>query len=513
MNVPQPPNDLVIPEGDLRFPARRKLLQTAAALALLTALTGCHFRKVGPNYTAPPPVAMVPNLPFKEPLPPGFVVDGWTTGKPSDGTLKGDWWTMFNDDTLNKLEPQIDTANQTLAGAQQNFEAARFQIGFARSSQAPAIGVSPTVSITRESVYQPYFNPNNVYSQSNGRPEFDLPFDINYEVDLWGRIRRGITQAKEDAQAASADLENVRLSLHAELAMDYFGLRTADAQEAVIDDSIAVYEQAGKLVKDRYDGGVAPLSDYTQALTQLEQARVQRTDLDVQRTQYEHAIAVLIGKPPAELTIVPAPVEPALPNIPGQLPAQLLERRPDIATEERRVAAANEAIGIAEAAFYPTFSISGNGGFIGDSLINWFTYPARFYAVGPQLSQTLFDFGRRRATRDITTAQYDQTIADYRQTALTAFQQVEDNLAALRILATESAQQQAATRAAVQSRDLFQIRYEGGVDTFLQVVTYQTAALNNQRNEIVIKQRQLDASVLLIKALGGGWTTAQLPKL
>ena len=298
--------------------------------------------------------------------------------------------------------------------------------------------------------------------------------------------------------------------------MDYFALRSTDAQESLLDSTIQVYQQAVQLTQDRYQGGVSPYSDLTQAQTQLQSARVQRTDLEQQRAQYEHAIAVLIGKAPAELTIPPtSPMlkAPDLPNIPGALPSQLLERRPDIAADERRVAAANEQIGIAEAAYYPTLTISGSGGLIGNSLVNWFTFPARFFAVGPQLSQVLYDRGRRRSLKDLSIAQYDETVANYRQTTLTAFQQVEDNLAALRVLQSEADQQREATAAAKASQNLFQIRYEGGVDTFLQVVTYQTAALNNQRNEIVIMQRRLDASVLLIKALGGGWNTTQLPKM
>jgi NodT family efflux transporter outer membrane factor (OMF) lipoprotein len=271
-----------------------------------------------------------------------------------------------------------------------------------------------------------------------------------------------------------------------------------------------------QLTQDRYEGGAAPQSDLAQARTQLDQARVQRTDIEVERTQYEHAIAVLIGKPPAELTLPAIPLDQAsqvMPDIPGAMPAALLERRPDIAGNERRMASANEQIGIAQAAFYPTLSLSAIAGFQGTSALNWFNWPSRFWAVGPGLSQTLFDAGRRRATKNITVANYDSTVADYRQTVLTAFQQVEDNLAALRVLENEARQQREATASAEQSLDLFQTRYEGGVDTYLQVVTWQTAALNNQRNDLDILQRRLDASVLLVKALGGGWDTTQMPRM
>ena len=483
-------------------------LLLTASLAMLI-VTGC---KVGPNYKTPAAV-LAPGLPntFKEAAPPGF--SGWKVGEPADARLKGDWWTDFNDPQLNELEPQVSTANQTLAAAEANFRAARAQIGYQRSFQAPTVGVAPSPGFLRYSENQPYFN---TALTRNGVGDLSLPFDLNYEVDLWGRIRREVAQARADAEAAAADLENARLSLQAELALDYFNLRSADAQETLLDSTIQIYEQALQLVQDRYNGGVAPLSDVTQSRTQLQQARVQRVDLEQQRQQYEHAIAVLIGKPPAALTIAgtsPRLKTPDLPNVPGVLPATLLERRPDIAGEERRMAAANESIGIAQAAYYPTLSLNAQAGFIGTSIFNWFTWPSRFFAVGPAFNETLFDHGRRNAVRTISTAQYDETVANYRQTTLTAFQQVEDNLVALRVLTNEAEEQRNATAAAQQSVDLFNVRYQGGVDTYLQVVTYQTALLNNQRNEIVIMQRRLDATVLLIKALGGGWDRTQLPKV
>jgi NodT family efflux transporter outer membrane factor (OMF) lipoprotein len=466
---------------------------------------------VGPNYKTPPAI-MAPA--FKETTPASFAEnDGWKPGQPSDYKLKGDWWTLFQDAQLNQLETQVDTANQTLKTAEANFRAARAQIGFARSNEAPTIGVGPSISTVRDSANEPYFSHALA---NNGGGNFTLPVDLNYEIDLWGRIRRGLTSAREQAQASDADLETARLSLHAELAIDYFGLRAADAQEKLLDDTVTAYESAVQLTQDRFEGGAAPQSDLAEAKTQLDQARVQRTDIEVQRTQFEHAIAVLIGKPPAELTLPPLPLVQAsqvIPDIPGAMPADLLERRPDIAANERRMASANEQIGIAQAAFYPTLSLSAIAGFQGTSAANWFNWPSRFWAVGPELSQTLFDAGRRRATKNISVDQYDATVADYRQTVLTAFQQVEDNLAALRVLETEAQQQREATASAEQSLDLFQTRYEGGVDTYLQVVTWQTAALNNQRNDLDILQRRMDASVLLIKALGGGWDTTQIRRM
>ena len=476
--------------------------------AVLLPLSGCM---VGPKYKTPPAV-IAPA--FKEAPPASYAAhDGWKPGQPSDTKLKGDWWTMFDDPQLNTLEEQVDTANQTLRVAEANFRTARAQIGYSRSFEAPTIGIGPSVGSVRDSTNQPYFSSTKA---NNGTGNFILPVDLSYEIDLWGRIRRGVASAREQAQAADADLESVRLSLHAELAMDYFGLRDADAQIKLLDDTVKAYQQALQLTQDRFEGGAAPQSDVTQAQTQLDQAQVQRTDLGVQRMQYEHAIAVLVGKPPAELTLPPLPLNlqaPAIPQIPVAMPSALLERRPDIAADERRMASANEQIGIAEAAYYPTLSLSGSAGFQGTSILNWFTWPSRFWAVGPTFSETLFDAGRRRSAKNITLAQYDGTVANYRQTVLTAFQQVEDNLAALRILETEAQQQHETTASAEHSLDLFQTRYEGGVDTYLQVVTWQTAALNNERNDLDIMQRRLDASVLLIKALGGGWNTTKLPHM
>jgi NodT family efflux transporter outer membrane factor (OMF) lipoprotein len=484
----------------------KRMIGKGAASVMLLTLAGCM---VGPTYKTPNAI-LAPA--FKETPPASYTAqDGWKPGEPSDAQLKGDWWTMFDDQQLNALEVQVDGANQSIKSAEANFRAARAQIGVAKSFEAPTIGVGPGIGSVRDSANQPYFSRTLA---NNGGGNFSLPVDLNYEVDLWGRIRRGVTSAREQAQASNSDLENVRLSLHAELAMDYFGLRIDDAQTELLDDTVKAYESALQLTKDRFEGGVSPQSDVTEAQTQLDQARVQRTDLEVQRAQFEHAIAVLIGKPPAELTLTPAatgPQAPALPNIPGMVPATLLERRPDIARYERRMASANEQIGIAQAAFYPTLSISASGGFEGTSALNWFTWPSRFWAVGPSLNETIFDGGRRKSAKRITVAQYDGTVADYRQTVLTAFQQVEDNLAALRVLEHEAQQQQQATASAKQSLDLFQTRYEGGVDTYLQVVTWQTAALNNERNDLDILQRRLDASVLLIKALGGGWDTSKLP--
>jgi NodT family efflux transporter outer membrane factor (OMF) lipoprotein len=485
----------------------RSVFITSAAILLMTGLAGC---RVGPQYVRPA-APLAPE--FKESLPQNFKsVNGWKAAQPNDAALKGDWWTMFNDPQLNELETQIEPANQTLKQAEANFRAARAAVRFFRASQAPTVGVAPSLGAVRTSENQPYFNKSNA---NNGVGDFILPFDLSYEIDLWGRIRQTVTRAREQAQASDADLETARLSLHAELALDYFNLRSADAQRKLLDETVTAFQNALQLTEDRYNGGAAPLSDVTQARTQLQTAQVQATDVDIQRADFEHAIAVLIGKPPAEVDVPRTPVTvtpPLIPAIPGALPSHLLERRPDIAGDERRMAAANEQIGIAQTAFYPTVSLSAVAGFTGTSIVNWFTWPSRFFAVGTTISQTLYDHGRRQATSDIALAEYDSTVASYRQTTLNAFQQVEDNLNALHGLEIEADQQRAATASAQQSLDLFNTRYEGGVDTYLQVIVSQTALLVNERNDIDITRRRLEASVLLIKALGGGWNTSQLPQ-
>jgi NodT family efflux transporter outer membrane factor (OMF) lipoprotein len=483
-------------------------LPLAVVSFALVLLSGCM---VGPKYSRPS-APMAPA--FKEAPPASFKEDdGWKVSQPSDAQLKGDWWELFGDPQLNALEARVEGANQTLKMADANYRAARANIGFYRASEAPTIGVAPGISAVRDSANQPYLSKTIV---NNGEGNFTLPLELDYEIDLWGRIRRQVTAAREQAQASAADLANTRLSLHAEVAIDYMEVRSADAQIKLLNDTVKAYTDAVNLTRDRYEGGVSPLSDLSQARTQLDSARVLETDISVTRAQYEHAIAILIGVPPAQFTLAPTPLNldpPKMPDIPGTLPSQLLERRPDIAASERQMAAANEQIGIAQAAFYPTLSLSAVAGLQGTSALNWFSWPSRFWAVGPTFSETLFDAGRRRSVRTMASANYDGTVANYRQTTLTAFQQVEDNLAALRILEVEAQQQHESTDSAEQSLDLSQTRYEGGADTYLQVITWQTAALNNERNDIDIMRRRMEASVVLIKAVGGGWSTGQLPSL
>jgi NodT family efflux transporter outer membrane factor (OMF) lipoprotein len=477
----------------------------AGAGAAVLLLSGCM---VGPKYVKP-----------TAPLAPGFKEttdwkegEGWRIAEPEDALVRGNWWELYGDGKLNELEEQVNASNQTLKIAEANLRQARAAIRFNRAAEAPTIGTAPSISAVRDSARQPYFPASEA---NNGTGDFTLPLDLSYEIDLWGRVRRTVTASREEAQASAADLETARLSLHAEVAIDYFEIRSADAQERLLGDTVNAYSEALDLTKDRFEGGAAPKSDVAQAQTQLDAARVQATDIRVQRAQYEHALAILMGKPPAMFDLPPVPLNlepPTMPSIPVALPAQLLERRPDIAAAERRMAAANEQIGIAQAAYYPTLNLAAVAGLEGSSLLNWFSWPSRFWAVGPGLSETLFDAGRRRATSESAKAGYDSAIANYRQTVLTSFQQVEDNVVVLRVLQTESAQQHDTTEAAEETLRLFQNRYAGGVDTYLQVVTSQTTALANERNDIDIMRRQFEANVLLIKALGGGWDVSKLPQ-
>jgi NodT family efflux transporter outer membrane factor (OMF) lipoprotein len=412
---------------------------------------------------------------------------------------------------LNALEPQIAANNQDLKAADARFREARAIIRFNHASLYPTVGVAPFAGGLRESSNRPYFSVTA--NNGNGLSDIQIPVDLNYEIDVWGRVRHAVSAAREEAQASAGDRQTVLLSLEAELAVDYFEARTADAEEKLLNDTVKSYEEAYRITTNRFEGGVSPKSDVDQAQTQLEAARVQARDITLERAQFEHAIAVLLGQPPASFALTEAPLDARPPAVPPGLPSELLERRPDIASAERRVAEANDRIGIARAAFYPTISLSGSVGIEGSSFGNLFNPASFLWAIGPTLSQTVFDAGRRASVSEQANAVYDETVANYRQTTLTAFQQVEDNLAALRILNQEAEHQHQATMAAQSAEQIFNNRYVGGLDTYLQVVTAQTTALANERNDIDIMRRQMDASVLLIKALGGGWNVTDLPKL
>ena len=474
----------------------------AGVLGLL--LEGCT---VGPKYQTPT-VPMTDT--FKEATPVDYKTAGtWRPAQPSDGIGRGPWWQIFGDPQLNALEDELTVSNLNLKIEEARFRQARAVIGYQRAAEFPTISVSSTTSSLQDSSHQPYF----LIQSPPPEGELQLAFDLNYEIDLWGRIRRTVAAAREEAQATDADLETVSLSLHAELALDYIELRSADAQQRLLDDTVKAYMDALRLTRNRFAGGEAPASDVAEAQTQLDTTRVQDTDVGVMRAQYEHAIATLIGKPPAAFNLPPSPLDARPPSIPPGIPSELLQRRPDIAAAERRVAEANEQIGIAKAAYYPSLNFSALSGFLGSSAATWFSWPSLFWAVGTSLTQELFDGGRRHAQSEIARAGYDATVASYRQTTLTAFQQVEDNLAALRILRDEAQQQREAVDASENALRLFTNRYVGGEDTYLQVITGQTAELANQRNDVDILRRRMEASIRLVKALGGGWDVSSLPKL
>ena len=475
------------------------------SVALLT-LTGCM---VGPKYVKPSaPLAPA----YKEANPNEYKENSnWQVAQPADAAQRGEWWKIFGDAELNTLEPQVAANNQDLKAADARFREARALIRFNHASLYPTIGTTPFAGGLRESTNRPYFSTSS--GRGIGVGDIQIPVDLNYEVDVWGRVRRTVSAAREEAQASAGDRQTVMLSLEAELAVDYFEARSADAQEKLLNDTVQYYEEAYRITNNRFEGGVAPKSDVDQAQTQLEAARVQARDVTLQRAQFEHAIAVLLGKPPASFALTNTPLDARPPVIPPGLPSELLERRPDIAAAERRVAEANDRIGIARAAFYPTISLSGTAGIEATSFANLFNPASLLWSIGPTLSQTVFDAGRRASVSEQANASYDETVADYRQTTLTAFQQVEDNLIALRVLKQEAENQHQATLAAQSAEQIFNNRYVGGLDTYLQVVTAQTTALNNERNDIDIMRRQMDASVLLIKALGGGWNVIDLPKL
>ena len=482
----------------------RRRLSCISCAALLLLATGC---KVGPKYVKPiVPTYQAPDAyvdAYKEADP------SWKAAQPADANLRGDWWVLFNDPALSKLETLAAFQNQTLRQSEARYFEAEAQIGINRANLYPTIGTNVSAGGLRESAGRPYFSAANLNS---GVADLQLPLQLSYEADLWGRLRRNVNAAKEETQASAGDLQTALLSLQSTLAVDYFEVRSADAQAKLLADTVKDYQEALRITNNRFEGGIVAESDVFQAKTQLQSAIVQQSDVAVNRAQYEHAIAVLIGQPPNSFSLPVNPLEAIPPVIPPALPSQLLERRPDIAAAERRTAEANERVGIARAAYFPTLGFTASGGFEASSLNNFFGASNAVYALGPSLGYTFFDAGRRASISQQALAFFDEASATYKQTTLTAFQQVEDNLAALRILAEEAQQQHDATVAAQGAQKIFDNRYVGGIDTYLQVVTAQQTALVNERNDIDILRRRMDASVLLIKALGGGWSTDLLPE-
>jgi NodT family efflux transporter outer membrane factor (OMF) lipoprotein len=457
-------------------------------------LGGCT---VGPKYTKP--TTEIPTS-YKE-------IGNWKTAQPSDQAQKGNWWEIFNDPQLNALEQKLTVSNQTLRAASDRFQESRDALRATRSNLYPLVTASVTPTQNRQSRNRALRGATSPVNYS----DLIAQGDLSYEVDTWGSIRRSVASSRELAQATAADLETIRLSLHAEMAFDYLTLRGLDEQKRLFDNNVDDFQKALELTQSRFQGGVASREDVDLAATQLEQTRAQDIDITSARDQFEHAVAVLVGQPPSTFRLDPAPLPSAPPVPPPGLPSELLERRPDIAGAERRVASANEQVGIARAAYFPSITLGIIAGFEGDKFPNWLTGPSALWSIGGSAAETVFDFGKRRAVSDQAIATYDELIADYQQTVLTSFEQVEDSLSDLRVLQDESKTQNDAVAAANRALDQATNRYKGGLDTYLTVITAQNAALVNERTAVSLLTRQLTSTVLLIKALGGGWNVSQLP--
>jgi NodT family efflux transporter outer membrane factor (OMF) lipoprotein len=481
----------------------RPNLRVAGILILLLVSAGCM---VGPNYrrpSAPAPPA------FKEEPPVNFKeaeAAGWKPSQPGDAYAKGRWWELYNDVALNALEEQVSVSNQNVLQAEAQYRQAKAAVGVARAALSPTVTTAPSVTAAEGGAAA-----GSSSGASGFRKSFSLPFNVAWEPDLWGNIRRGVTASAATAQSLAANVANARLLYQAELAQDYFGLHGNDGEAELLARTAASYEEYLTLTRNRVSAGVASDLDVAQAESQLYQVQSQLMDLGVQRAAFEHAIAVLIGKAPADLAIPVVTLNTLPPPVPLGVPSELLERRPDIAGAERQVAAANEQIGIAVAAFYPNLSLTGSAGLESSSLAKWFTWPSRFWSVGPQLAATLFDAGRRRGVVVEQRAAYDATVAAYRETVLTAMQQVEDNLAALRILAGEADKVRQTIQAANRALEISTAQYRSGTASYLPVITAQATLLGADVTALTLLTRRLTASVLLIEGLGGGWNVSQLP--
>jgi outer membrane protein, multidrug efflux system len=468
-------------------------LRLTAAVALLSAGMGaCSF---APPYKTP----------TSAPATDAYKESGdWKEAQPADSAPRGPWWGLFQDPALDVLESQAGDANQDLKAAYARLLQARAQTRIVRADLFPTLTVGSTATRSRTSINSPKFPP--------GTPpvgnDFDLEADLSYEIDVWGRVRNTIAAAKASQQASAADLGTLDLAIHAELATDYFTLRAEDAEQLLLDSTVVDYIKALHLTQNLYNGGAAALTDVAQAQAQLETARTQASDIRLQRAQTEHAIAVLLGQNPGAFHIDanPLPVLLTPPSIDPGMPSALLERRPDVAAAERRTAAANAQIGVARAAYFPVFSLDAAAGFNSTNSSNWLSAPSRLWSLGPaQGVLTVFDAGRHRAQTAQAKAVYDEQVADYRSTVLTAYQEVEDNLAALRQLQQESVSEAAAVTATGVALQQAQYRYKAGIVTYLEVVTTENTALQAQLSEVTIQLRRMTAAVLLVKALGGGW--------
>ncbi|MGA9392467.1 MAG: efflux transporter outer membrane subunit [Candidatus Sulfotelmatobacter sp.] len=471
--------------------AAKLVLMTIAALQL----TGCV---VGPKYH--PPVLQTP-LAYKE-------VGDWKPAQPNDQNLGGMWWTIFQDPQLDSLEMQVNVSNQNLKAAEAQYRQARAVLRYYRADYYPTVTAGPSATRTRVSANAP----TSTILRGTSYNDFVLPFDVSYQADVWGRVRKTVESYREQAQASAADLATVNLSMHADLAVDYFAARSLDAEEQLLNTTVNEYQQYLELTKSRFQGGVSSEVEVEQAMTQLQTTQAEAIDVGVARAQYEHAAAILIGKPPAEFTLPPLPLTAPPPHIPISLPSELLERRPDIAASERLVASANAQIGVAKTAYYPLVGLGASGGFESSAITTLINGPSGLWSIGLSAVGTVFDVGRRRSLNDQARAAYDYQVAAYRQNVLTGFQQVEDNLAAVRILEKEAAVQDEAVVAAQKSLDLSVIRYKGGVTDYLEVIVAQNAALVDEVTAVNILGRRMANTVLLIQALGGGWDRSSLPE-
>jgi len=493
---------------------------TFLACGLLAALAGCNL---APRYQRPDVQA---SGPFKEAVPGADDGrQGWKIAEPQDTRLQNDWWELYQDPELNALEERVAISNQTVAAAEANYRLARALWVEARASLFPSVSADPSVIRSRASASTSANSTpagsaaggasSAATSQSAGsstgtRTVYALPVEAAYQVDFWGRVRNTVAQSKYSSQASAADVATAVLSTQSQLAQDYFQLRAVDEQRRILDTTLTDYETSRELVRALYRNGLASDEDLAEAETQLESAEAQATDLGVARGQYEHALAVLIGVPPAQFSLPVAPFNPTVPTVPVAVPSVLLERRPDIASSERQVAAANAEIGIARSAFFPNLTLGASGGFEATGLSRLFDWPNRFWSVGPSLAQPLFEGGALSAVTAQAQAQHDEAVAEYRQTVLSAFQSVEDNLVSLRVLSLEEGQQHRATAAAQREVSLSESRYKLGLDSYVNVITAQNTYLANREAELQVQIRRIAASLSLINNLGGGWDTSQL---
>lgn len=461
---------------------------------------------VGPDYKRPEAAVSNQSSQYKE-----AQNDKWKMAEPADHIQRGNWWEIFGDEQLNALQTQLISANQTVAAAEAAYRQARASAQAARAAFFPTLGLNASATRGSSSGGQSPSSSILATTPTTAPSTQNIAsLDASWELDVWGRIRREVEAGEASAQASGADLAAALLSAQAELAQDYFQLRVSDAQQELFDRTVADYEKSLQLTRNQYAVGVAGRAEVAQAEAQLKAAQAQAVDNDLARAQLEHAIAVLIGKAPADVAISHAPVAQTQPQIPLEFPSALLEHRPDIAAAERRMIAANAQIGVARAAYFPTLGLSASGGYRSNSFSDWFAAPNRFWSVGPELAATLFDGGLRRAQNKQAVAAYDETVANYRQTVLSSLQEVEDNLVALDRLDKELQFQQDAARAAREALQLVNNQYKAGTVSYLNVITAETTAFTNERSLLQVRGRQFSASVLLIKALGGSWSTAEL---